>query len=75
MHILPCFAAFRIPRLCEGVNEAEIAHCRDHMEDNPGVLVYNLTPAKNVREGFLGWVPAKLTAKCRSTRELRRGQQ
>ena len=54
MHILPCFAAFRIPRLCEGVNEAEIAHCRDHMEDNPGVLVYNLTPAKNVREGFLG---------------------
>lgn len=53
--VLPCSGCFGNPETgVQDVKEAEIAHWEDHVEDNPGVLVYCLTSAKNVREGFLG---------------------
>lgn len=50
----PVQAALGIQTGVQDVKETEIAHWEDHVEDNLGVLVYCLTSAKNVREGFLG---------------------
>ena len=42
--VLPCSGCFGNPETgVQDVKEAETAHWEDHVEDNPGVLVYCLT--------------------------------